>query len=138
MVVTDFIGLMGPEYEMDVERGKIREFARAMHAPVPEFVEGRNPIVPATFLVTTAYTWGYTLERPRGTVFERIDHDLSVPLHAEESFEFHGEPPRAGVKSYTSRPTTTNASTATASPPAVTIIGFTSKATNLSTFSSAN
>ena len=81
---------------MDVERGKVREFAKAMNAPLPEFIEGRNPIIPATFLITTQYVWGYTLERPRGTVFEQIDHDFSVPLHAEESFIFHGEPPRAG------------------------------------------
>jgi len=96
MPAEDFVGLTGPVYEMDVERGKIREFARAMHAPLPEFMQGRHPVIPATFLVTAAYTWGYSLERPRGTVFETIDHDLSVPLHAEEAFTFHGPPPRAG------------------------------------------
>ena len=49
-----------------------------------------------TFFISVPYTWGYTLERPRGTVFENFDHDLSVPLHAEEEFIFHGCPPRAG------------------------------------------
>ncbi|MEM7116032.1 MAG: MaoC family dehydratase N-terminal domain-containing protein [Chloroflexota bacterium] len=98
MPAQDYIGLQGPPYEMDVERGKIREFARAMNAYLPEFLEGRNPIVPATFLITTQYVWGYTLERPRGTVFAQIDHDFSVPLHAEESFIFHGMPPRAGAR----------------------------------------
>jgi acyl dehydratase len=96
MPAEDFIGLQGPEYTMDIERGKIREFARAMNAPLPEYTEGERPPVPATFLITAAYTWGYSLERPRGTAFERIDHDLSVPLHAEESFCFHGALPRAG------------------------------------------
>ena len=96
MPAIDFIGLTGPEYEMDVERGRIRDFARAMSAPLQEFMTGRNPVIPATFLVTTPYTWGYSLERPRGTVFSQIDHDLSVPLHAEEAFIFHGAPPRAG------------------------------------------
>ena len=96
MPAIDHIGLTGPAYEMDVERGKVREFARAMNAPLPDFIDGRNPIIPATFLITTQYGWGYTLERPRGTVFEQIDHDFSVPLHAEESFIFHGAPPRAG------------------------------------------
>jgi acyl dehydratase len=96
MPAEDSIGLTGPEYEMDIERGKIREFARAMHAPIAEFIEGKNPISPATFLITAAYTWGYSLERPRGTVFEQIDHDLSIPLHAEESFTFHGPLPHAG------------------------------------------
>jgi len=96
MPAEDFIGLQGPEYRMDIERGKIRDFARAMNAPLPEYLEGEHPPVPATFLITAAYSWGYSLERPRGTPFEQIDHDLSVPLHAEESFLFHGALPRAG------------------------------------------
>ncbi len=96
MPAEDSIGLTGPEYEMDIERGKIRDFARAMNAPLPEFIEGRHPLIPATFLITAAYSWGYSLERPRGSVFEKIDHDLSVPLHAEESFTFHTALPRAG------------------------------------------
>jgi acyl dehydratase len=96
MAAEDFIGLQGPEYTMDIERGKLRDFARAMNAPLPEYLEGEHPLVTATFLITAAYSWGYSLERPRGTAFERIDHDLSVPLHAEESFRFHGALPRAG------------------------------------------
>ena len=96
MPAEDAVGLQGPEYEMHIERGKIRDFARAMSAPLAEYVDAPNPLVPASFLITAAYSWGYSLERPRGTVFEQIDHDLSVPLHAEESFRFHGELPRAG------------------------------------------
>ncbi len=96
MPAEDAIGLQGPEYQMDIERGKIRDFARAMNAPLPEFVEHAQPLIPATFLITAAYGWGYSLERPRGTVFAQIDHDLSVPLHAEESFSFHRALPRAG------------------------------------------
>jgi acyl dehydratase len=96
MPATDFIGLTGPKFEMDVERGKIREFAKASHAPIPAYLEGYHPVIPPTFLITTGYIWGYTLERPRGTVFEQIDHDFSVPLHAEESFEFFAPLPRAG------------------------------------------
>ncbi len=96
MPAQDYIGIVGPEFEMDVERGKIREYANASHAPVPAYMEGYNPVIPPTFLITAGYTWGYTLERPRGTAFEQIDHDFSVPLHAQESFEFHGPLPRAG------------------------------------------
>lgn len=96
MPAQDFVGLTGPEYEMDIERGKIREFAKASHAPISDYTEGYHPVIPPTFLITAGYTWGYTLERPRGTVFDQIDHDLSVPLHAEESFEFHATLPRAG------------------------------------------
>ncbi len=98
MVDRSLIGLAGPEFEMDIERGKMREFARAAYAAIPAYVEGRHPVIHPTFLITAASTWGYSLERPRGTVFEEIDHDLSVPLHAEESHQFHGPPPRAGTR----------------------------------------
>jgi hydroxyacyl-ACP dehydratase HTD2-like protein with hotdog domain len=96
MPARDHIGLTGPDYDVAIERGKIREFARAMQAPLDDFCTGKTPVVPPTFFISVPYTWGYTLERPRGTVFEGFDHDLSVPLHAEEEFIYHGCPPRAG------------------------------------------
>ena len=40
--LSNYIGLAGPYYEMDIERGKIREFANAMYAPLSDFCEGRN------------------------------------------------------------------------------------------------
>ena len=96
MPAEDSIGIVGPDYGMDIERGKIKDFAKAMSAPLPEYIKDSRPIIPATFLLTAAYSWGYSMERPRGTVFENIDHDFSVPLHAEESFIFHNALPRAG------------------------------------------
>ena len=96
MPARDHIGLAGPDYQVDIERGKIREFARAMNAPLGDFLDGPAPVVPATFFVSAPYTWGYALERPRGTAFAQIDEDLSVPLHAEEEFRFTGPLPRAG------------------------------------------
>ena len=98
MALADQVGLTGPQYEVHIERGKIREFAHAMEAPLTEFLDGPAPVIPPTFLVCAPYTWGYTLERPRGTVFASIEHDLTVSLHAEESFAFHGQPIRAGEK----------------------------------------
>ena len=98
MSAQESIGLIGPEYDVEIERGKIREFARAMHAELPEFLEESLPTIPATYLVSAPYIWGYSLERPRGTIFSTIDHDLSVPLHAEEEFIFLAPPPKAGDK----------------------------------------
>ncbi len=92
------VGITGPDFEMDIERGKVREFARAVGAHQPEYLDDPCPLVPPTFLTTAAYFWGYSLERPRGTAFERIDHDLSLSLHAEEAYIFHGPPPRAGTR----------------------------------------
>ena len=57
MAAEDFIGLQGPEYRMDIERGKVREFARAMNAPLPEYIDAEHPLIPATFLIT-AVAWG--------------------------------------------------------------------------------
>lgn len=96
MKAEELVGRKGPQYTVMIEHGKIREFARAMEAPLAEFMEGK--VIPATFLVSAPYIWGYTLERPRGTFFNEIDHDLSVPLHAEESFRFHGPLPCAGER----------------------------------------
>jgi hypothetical protein len=44
-------------FEIDIERGKIREFARATMSRNPAYLEGRSPVSPATYLMTTAF-WG--------------------------------------------------------------------------------
>jgi acyl dehydratase len=96
MVNENLIGKFGPEYNVPIERGHVRQFAKAAFASVAAHIDGRTPIIPATYLVSAGVLWGYTLERPHGTLFEAIGHDLSVPLHAEEAYIFHGELPRAG------------------------------------------
>jgi hypothetical protein len=77
---------------MVVERGKIREFARATKSSNPEYLEGEHPLSPVTFLSTSGFwqdesnsPWG---DGPRN--YERI-------LHGEQEFVFFGEPPRAGA-----------------------------------------
>ncbi len=97
MIDTSLIGLTGPKYEMDVERGKIREFVRAVYGNHPAYIDDPHPVMPPTFLTMAGYIWGYTLERPRGTVFESINYNTSTTLLAEESYRYHGTPPRAGT-----------------------------------------
>jgi hypothetical protein len=77
---------------MVVERGKIREFARATKSSNPDYTQGEHPLSPVTFLSASAFwqdestsAWG---DAPRN--FERI-------LHGEQEFVFFGEPPRAGA-----------------------------------------
>ncbi|MEZ5773624.1 MAG: MaoC family dehydratase N-terminal domain-containing protein [Hyphomicrobiaceae bacterium] len=96
MTCERLIGRFGPEFEVPIERGAIRAFAKSIHAPWPAYLEDRRATIPPSFLATANVAWGYTLERPRGTLLVGLDHDLAVPLHAEESYLFHGEPPRAG------------------------------------------
>lgn len=105
------IGRFGPDYEMPIERGKLREFANATYAPWPAFIDDHRAVIPPTYLCSAGVFWGYTLERPRRTHLEALEHDLSVSLHAEESYIFHGEPPgagdvliaRAGLESFTQK-----------------------------------
>jgi hydroxyacyl-ACP dehydratase HTD2-like protein with hotdog domain len=90
MVERDCVGIVGQPFELVVERGKIREFARATHAEHPAFQTGA--CIPPTFL-TTAYHW-HTAESDVEPV-ARLDPQRS--LHAEQEFVFHGSPPAAGT-----------------------------------------
>ena len=97
MVSKDDIGISGPEFEVPLERGKIREFARAIKADLPEYVVSRDPPVPPTFLVTAGRFWGYTFDDPHDTALANVELNRSMLLHAEEEYEFYGPPPRAGT-----------------------------------------
>jgi hypothetical protein len=79
----------GPVFDVHVERGAIREFARAMQSDNPAY-EGPGAIVPPTFL-NTAHRWA-----PEGA---RVAHGFERArlLHGEQEFVFHGPPPRVGA-----------------------------------------
>ena len=79
-------------FELDVERGKIREFARATWSRNPAYLEGRTPISPPTFLMTTAF-WGGGITR----IMDELDLDLTRLLHGGQEFTFRGPPPAAGT-----------------------------------------
>jgi hypothetical protein len=79
-------------FELDVERGKIREFARATRSRNPAYLEGRTPVSPATFLMTTAF-WGGGITR----IMDELGLDLTRLLHGGQEFTFHGPPPAAGT-----------------------------------------
>jgi len=84
---------------MDLERGKIAEFARAVCSTNAAYLSGERPPVPPTFL-TTAVFW----EGEHGNPWEAVQMDQRRGLHAEQEFVFHGPPPRAGTRlSATSR-----------------------------------
>jgi len=82
------LGTRGTEYEMVVERGKIAEFAAAMHSQNPAYA-GPGAIVPPTFLMSGS------LWAPEGAAAE-VGFDRRRLLHGEQEFIFHGPPPRAG------------------------------------------
>jgi acyl dehydratase len=84
-------GLEGLPYEVPVERGKIREFARATKASDERFWSGQPPFPPPTFLVTNAF-W----VRPGSWVLERADLDWAKLLSGGSEFTFDGPPLHAG------------------------------------------
>jgi hypothetical protein len=89
-------GIRAPVFEFPLERGKIREFAAATGSSHRAYHDGERPVVPVTFLISGLMFWGYTLDCPRDSAFADFALDRSMLLHAEEEFEFPGEPPRAG------------------------------------------
>ncbi|MFJ8019369.1 MaoC family dehydratase N-terminal domain-containing protein [Streptomyces sp. NPDC096311] len=78
----------GPEFEVPIERGKIREYAAATQSGSPAYQE-RDAVVPPTFLVTSTF---WTPEEARAS----HGFDRKRLLHGEQEYVFHGPPPRAG------------------------------------------
>lgn len=94
MANKDAVGLEGPEFEMEVERGKVREFARATGSRHPQYVDDPTPPVPPTFLMTMAF-WS---PPEAGEMWQQVGIDLRRLLHGEQEFRFLGPPPKAGTK----------------------------------------
>ncbi|MFC9761901.1 MaoC family dehydratase N-terminal domain-containing protein [Rhodococcus jostii] len=81
-------GAVSEEWEVFVERGKIREFATAMQSDNPDYA-GADAIVPPTFLITAAQ-WA-----PPG-VRLTLGFERKRLLHGEQEYIFHGALPTAG------------------------------------------
>jgi hypothetical protein len=81
-------------YEMVVERGKIREFARATMSHNPEYLDDPAPVAPVTFLQTSSF-WA-PANAPRASGAGGMN--LARVLHGGQEFVFYGPPPRAGTK----------------------------------------
>ena len=84
MVDSSALGATGTPFVLEVERGKLHEFARATYGEAGD-------VSPPTFL-TTAFHWQSGDSDP----WEQVRMDPSRGLHAEQEFVFHGPPPRAG------------------------------------------
>jgi hypothetical protein len=94
MVDKSALGAVGERFEMIVERGKIGEFARAVHAEHPAH-RGEAATPPPTFL-TTQFFWE---ERVAGAnPWHRVQMSQVRGMHAEQEYVFHGPPPPAGTR----------------------------------------
>lgn len=93
MVQKSALGAVGTPFEMDIERGKIHEFARATRSSNPAHFEGRTPVVPPTFL-TTQFFWEELVVG--ANPWHLVQMSQEKGMHAEQEYVFHGPPPRAG------------------------------------------
>jgi len=89
------LGAEGVEFIVDVERGKIREFARAVGSSHPAHWQGDHPTSPPTFLTTTFF-WEDAV--PGANPWHLVRMDPQRGMHAEQEYIFHGPPPRAGTR----------------------------------------
>jgi hypothetical protein len=80
-------------FDMAIELGKIREFARATKSRNPAYdgEPGDSPLTPATFLTTAAF-W----QRPDNSPLTGLKVNWHRTLHGEQEFIFYGPPPRSG------------------------------------------
>lgn len=86
------VGQTGEPYEFPVERGKVREFARATRARRDSYFTDPRPVTPPTFLMSSSFWAG-----PGASPFRDEPRDWSRILHGEQEFVFPAGPPRAGT-----------------------------------------
>ncbi|GAA5180602.1 MaoC family dehydratase N-terminal domain-containing protein [Rugosimonospora acidiphila] len=85
-------GRTGQPYEFPVERGKVREFARATKARRDSYFTDPHAVVPPTFLMSSAFWAG-----PGASALGDQERDMSRILHGEQEFVYPAGPPRAGT-----------------------------------------
>ena len=89
--MSDLIGATGQPYAVEIERGKIREFARATKARDDSYLVDPHPVAPPTFLSSAAF-WA----TPDSPALDPGSINWARILHGEQEYVFHGKPPRAG------------------------------------------
>jgi hypothetical protein len=95
MVDRASIGAKGEPFELVIERGKVREFARAVGSSHPSYVRSEEPPIPPTFL-TTMFFW--EREVSGANPWDKVKLDQERGMHAEQEYVFYGPPPRAGTR----------------------------------------
>jgi acyl dehydratase len=94
MADDSVIGKRFPGYEFTIERGKIREFARATMSRNPDYLDDPAAVIPPTWLIASGFWAPEDLENPVAS----LNINLARLLHGGQEFTFFGPPPRAGAK----------------------------------------
>ena len=97
MVDKAATGVVGEPFVVDIERGKIHEFARATRTAHEAYFSDAEPVVPPTFL-TTQFFWEALV--PESNPWDRVAMSQVRGMHAEQEYVFHGPPPKAGDRLY--------------------------------------
>ena len=95
MVDFTAVGRTGTPFRLDLERGKIREFARATRSDNPAYWRDERPVVPPTFLTTQMFWQEWA--GPDADPWHHVRLDQRRGMHAEQEYVFAGPPPRAGT-----------------------------------------
>jgi hypothetical protein len=93
VVDRNALGAEGEPFILEVERGKIREYARAIRSEHSAYLGDERPVAPAHFLTTT-FLW----EGDEGNPWPLVEMSPARGMHAEQEYVFHGPPPRAGTR----------------------------------------
>jgi hypothetical protein len=94
--LEDLIGVRGRTFEVVIEPGKTREFAKATFAGADLYPATRASTAPPTFLASAGYLWGDSWEEPGSSPLGLAGLNLSDLVHGGEDLLFHREPPRVG------------------------------------------
>ena len=89
----DVEGQVGLPFEVRIETGKMAELTRCIGATHEDHTLLERPVMPPTFLTTMAF-WEAAVVG--SNPWPLLAMDVGRALHAEQSYEFFGEPPRAG------------------------------------------
>jgi acyl dehydratase len=95
MANRDAQGRVGTAYPVEIERGKIIEFADATKSTNPAYRQQDAPVVPPTFLTTQLFRqkWAGADADP----WTSVEPNQQRGMHAEQDYVFHGSPPGAGT-----------------------------------------
>ncbi len=88
-------GAEGVPFVMDIERGKIHEFARATGSDNASYFTGDTPPSPPTFL-TTQFFWEDLVAG--SNPWDKVNMSQERGMHAEQEYKFFGPPPKAGTR----------------------------------------
>lgn len=96
MVNASAAGRVGKPFVVELERGKVREFADATLSTNPAYRADVNPVIPPTFLTVQMF-WQEWAGRDANP-WHAVELDQERGMHAEQDYRFFGPPPRAGDK----------------------------------------